>query len=165
MNTSKITTRAAGVAVALAAVATCAIGPVGADPAPKPAPPKPKTVTATCSSPNPMFVVGNDMLTWKVTAAPGAPGQVLFSAVGGAGGRDFVLNQFSSRATLSWNNTTTGKFGSAQLSGNGPSPVLNKTPVTTGKGAVTFNIVIKAGAGTEWIGTQTSTPCVGTINL
>lgn len=161
MNLSTITTRTAGVAVALAATATCAIGTAGA--APNPAPPKPASVTATCSSANPMFVVGGQMLNWKVTATVGGNGQILVSANGDAGARDLVLSQFSSTATLSWNNTTTGKFGSGRLSGTGQLPVLNKTPITTGKGAVTFNVVIKAGAGTEWIGTQTSTPCVGTI--
>ncbi|CAM3514195.1 hypothetical protein ACXYTP_22370 [Tsukamurella ocularis] len=164
MNTSTISARTAGVAVALAAVATCAIGPAGA--APNPAPkPKPASATATCTSANPMFVVGGQMLTWKVTATVGGKGQILVSATGNAGARDLVLSQFASSATLSWNNTTSGKFGSAKLSGVGPLPVLNKTPVTTGKGAVTFNLVIKAGAGSEWIGTQTSTPCVGTITV
>lgn len=162
MNTTTISTRTAGVAVALAAIATCAIGSAGAapDPAPKP---KPASVSTTCSSANPMFVVGGQMLTWKVTATVGGKGQILVSATGNAGARDLVLSQFASTATLSWNNTTSGKFGSARLSGVGPLPVLNKTPVITGKGAVTFNLVIKAGAGSEWIGTQTSTPCVGTI--
>lgn len=166
MNTTTISTRAAGVAVALAAVATCAIGPAGGAPAPAPKPkPKPATASATCSSQNPMFVVGGDMLTWKVTATVGAKGQILVSATGNAGARDLVLSQFASTATLSWNNTTTGKFGSAKLRGTGALPTLDKTPITTGTGAVTFNVVIKAGAGTEWIGTQTSTPCVGTLTV
>ncbi|NMD55993.1 MULTISPECIES: hypothetical protein [Tsukamurella] len=164
MNTSTIAARTAGVAVSLAAVATCAIGPAGAAPTPAPKP-KPAPVSATCTSANPMFVVGGQMLTWKVTATVGGNGQILVGATGNAGARDLVLSQFASTATLSWNNTTTGKFGSAKLSGVGPLPVLNKTPVTTGKGAVTFNLVIKAGAGSEWIGTQTSTPCVGTITV
>lgn len=163
MNLSTITTRTAGVAVALAATATCAIGTAGAAPNPAPPAPKPASVTATCSSANPMFVVGGQMLNWKVTATVGGNGQILVSASGDAGARDLVLSQFASTATLSWNNTTSGKFGSGKLSGTGQLPVLNKTPFTTGKGAVTFNVIIKAGAGTEWIGTQTSTPCVGTI--
>lgn len=166
MNTSTITARTAGVAVALAAVATCAIGSAGAAPAPAPTPkPKPTSVSATCTSANPMFVVGGQMLTWKVTATVGAPGQILVSGTGNASARDLVLSQFASSATLSWNNTTSGKFGSAKLNGVGQLPVLNKTPIVTGKGAVTFNLVIKTGAGSEWIGTQTSTPCVGTITV
>lgn len=162
MNTSRISARTVGVAVACAAGAACAIGQVAAAPAP-PAPPKPVTATATCSSTNPMFVVGGDMLNWKITAKTLRPGQVEFGGTGTAGARDFVLSQFASSATLSWNNTTTGKFGSTGLSGTGALPTLNKTVVDTGKGAVTFNIVIRSGAGTEWIGTQVSTPCVGTI--
>lgn len=162
MNLSTISTRTAGVAVALAATATCAIGPAGAAPGPSPQP-KPASVTATCSSANPMFVVGGQMLNWKVTATVGGNGRILVSAKGDAGARDLVLSQFSSSATLSWNNTTTGKFGSDRLAGTGQLPVLNPTSITTGKGAVTFNVVIRVGAGTEWIGTQTSTPCVGTI--
>ena len=164
MNTSTISTRTAGVAVALAAAATFAIGPATAAPAPKPKP-KPASVTATCSSANPMFTLGGDQLTWKVTVTVGGPGQILVSATGSAGYRDFVLSQFASNGSLSWNNTSTGKFGTAKVSGVGASPTLNKTPVTTGKGSVTFNMVIKAGAGSEWIGTQTSTPCVGTITV
>ncbi len=164
MNISTVTTRTAGVAVALAATAVCAIGSAGAAPGPAPQP-KPATATATCTSANPMFVVGGQMLTWKVTATVGKGGQILVAAKGDAGARDLVLSQFASSATLSWNNTTTGKFGSSRLSGTGQLPVLNQTAVTTGKGAVTFNVIIKAGAGTEWIGTQTSTPCVGTITV
>ncbi|GAB3135605.1 hypothetical protein GCM10027289_29580 [Tsukamurella serpentis] len=110
-----------------------------------------------------MFVLGGDVLTWKVTASVTESGTIRVGATGNAGARDLVLSQFASTATLSWNNTTSGKFGSAKLRGTGPLPTLADTPIVTGKGSVTFNVVIKAGAGTEWIGTQTSTPCVGTI--
>lgn len=166
MKTSLISARTAGAAFALAAVATCAIGPAGADPAPAPKPaPKPVTSSATCTSPNPMFILGNDVVTWKVTATVGKPGEILVSATGGAGYRDFVLSNFASNATLSWNNTTTGKFGSAKLTGVGATPTLNRTPIATGKGAVTYNLVINVGAGADWISTQTSTPCVGTITV
>ncbi|BDH59773.1 hypothetical protein [Tsukamurella sp. PLM1] len=112
-----------------------------------------------------MFVIGGDQLTWKVTATAGTNGQIFISATGTAGYRDFVLSQFASTSAVSWNNTTTGKYGTAKVSGVGASPTLNKTPITTGKGTVTFNMVIKAGAGSEWIGTQTSTPCVGTLKV
>ncbi|ADG80734.1 Secreted protein OS=Tsukamurella paurometabola (strain ATCC 8368 / DSM / CCUG 35730 / CIP 100753/ JCM 10117 / KCTC 9821 / NBRC 16120 / NCIMB 702349 / NCTC 13040) OX=521096 GN=Tpau_4165 PE=4 SV=1 [Tsukamurella paurometabola] len=163
MNPQQITTRTAGVAVAVAAIATCAIGPAGAEPAPAPAPAKPVTATATCSSANPMFVVGGDMVNWKVNAKVLRPGQIEFAGTGNAGARDLVLSQFASNATLSWNNTTTGKYGSVRLNGVGGLPTLNRIVVNTGKGAVTYNVVIRTGAGTEWIGTQVSTPCVGTI--
>ncbi len=164
MNLSRISTRAAGVAVGLATAATCAVGPAGAAPGPAPKP-KPATASAVCTSANPMFVVGGEMMTWKVTAVVTGNGRINVSATGNAGARDLVLSQFASSATLSWNNTTTGKYGSGKLKGTGALPVLATTPFVTGKGAVTFNVVIKAGAGTEWIGTQTSTPCVGTIQV
>ncbi|GAA1009548.1 hypothetical protein GCM10009551_092320 [Nocardiopsis tropica] len=110
-----------------------------------------------------MFVMGNDTLNWKVNAKVLRPGRVEFSGTGTAGARDFVLSQFASLATLSWNNTTTGKFGSVKFGGTGGLPTLNRVAIDTGKGAVTYNVVIRTGAGTEWIGTQVSTPCVGTI--
>lgn len=162
MNSTKITTRTVGVAVALGAFAAGAVGTAAAEPAPAPKP-KPVTATATCTSANPMFVVGTDMLNWKVTAKVLRPGQIEFAGNGTAGARDFVLSQFASSATMSWNNTTTGKFGSVKLGGIGGLPTLNRVVVNTGKGAVTYNVVIRTGAGTEWIGTQVSTPCVGTI--
>ena len=154
---NRTTAHALGVAAAFA-MATTAAATASAAPAPPPA-----TATATCASANPMFVVGNSMLTWKLTATATSPGVVTLSATGEVSARDLVLNQFSSQATVSWNNTSTGKFGSTTMLGTGPIPVLNKTPVSVGKGSVTFNVVVKAGAGTEWIGTKTSTPCVLTV--
>jgi heat shock protein HslJ len=153
------TARTLGVAAALAMTTVSAATATAAPPANPGA-----SASASCASLNPMFVVGNSMLTWKLTATVVGPGRVALSATGNVDARDLVLNQFSAQATVSWNNTTTGKYGSTMMYGHGPIPVLDRTVVSVGKGAVTLNAVVKAGAGTEWIGTKTSTPCVVTVN-
>lgn len=161
---NRLTVRTLGATAGFAMAAT-AMGTASAAPNPAPAPAKtaPATASATCSSKNPMFVVGDGMLSWKLTATATAPGQVTLAATGRVAARDLVLSRFVSQATVSWNNTTSGDFGSATMRGSGPNPVLDPMPVRVGAGAVTFNVVIKAGAGTQWIGTKTSTPCVVTI--
>ncbi len=162
MRTISTAPRAAATALALATALTTAAGAAQAAPAkPKPAPPA--VATATCTSPNPVGLITHDMVHWTITALVLRPGVVTLAGTGTVGQQDVIIRQFGSTAQVSWNNTTSGKFGTTVIRGAGPLPTLDETNIFTGRGAVTFNLVIKVGAGATWIAPQTSTPCVGTI--
>ncbi|MDF0531553.1 hypothetical protein P0W64_18810 [Tsukamurella sp. 8F] len=165
MRTHPAVRRTAAAALGLTAAATMAAGAASAAPAkPKPAP-KPVTATGTCTSNNPVGLITHDQVKWTVKAVVTKPGVVTVSGSATIGQQDVIVRQFGATAEVSWNNTSSGKYGTVAMSGNGERPTLSPTPIVTGKGPVTLNAVIKVGAGATWIAPQVSTPCVVSIQV
>ncbi|GAA4387944.1 hypothetical protein [Tsukamurella soli] len=164
MRTFSTAARAAAATLGLAAALTASAGAAQAAPAkPRPQPSAPTVATGQCSSLDPVGLLTQSRVQWTLKLVVTRPGVVTVSGTATVGQRDVIIQTFGSTAVVSWNNTTTGKYGTVVLRGTGPNPVLDPTPIVTGKGPVTVNAVIKVGAGATWIAPQTSTPCVATV--